>query len=125
MGASRGDTDRDAPPAFEPLTAKIIDFGLALFPGRPPKPAEGNEAFAAPELLLPSFHSQAASKDVMLRIAERPLASKPMDVYRLGCSLYQVGGNWYFVDRSMYERIIHRGKVSFSTFDESFIAKVV
>jgi serine/threonine protein kinase len=91
MGASRGDTDRDAPPAFEPLTAKIIDFGLALFPGRPPKPAEGNEAFAAPELLLPSFHSQAASKDVMLRIAERPFASKPMDVYRLGCSLYQVG----------------------------------
>ena len=52
--------------------AKVIDFGLACFPGAPPRGAETSEVYAAPE-----FTSGA-------------MATKAMDVYRLGVSLYSV-----------------------------------
>lgn len=89
VGAASEDRDRDAPPATE-LTAKIIDFGLALFPELPAKKAERSEAFAAPELLRQTFRSSSDTRDVVKADAQTPIATKAIDVYRLGCSIYQV-----------------------------------
>ena len=66
------------------LQAKIIDFGLASFPGRNPKVANRGTchlAYCAPELL------NQAQKDLLPML---PNATKEMDIYRLGVVLYVV-----------------------------------
>ena len=72
------------------LQAKIIDFGLASFPGKPPKKAqiglvEREFAFTPPELLHPT---QKGGKHFLL--PEVPNATKEMDLFRLGVVLFVV-----------------------------------
>ena len=64
------------------LQAKIIDFGLASFPGKKPKvanPGTCGFAYCAPELL------NQAQKDFLPVL---PNATKEMDLFRLGVVLY-------------------------------------
>jgi serine/threonine protein kinase len=64
------------------LQAKIIDFGLASFPGKKPKvanPGTCGFAYCAPELL------NQAQKSLLPVL---PHATKEMDIFRLGVVLY-------------------------------------
>ena len=70
------------------LQAKIIDFGLASFPGKPPKKAQnglvkGDVGYTPPELLHPT---QKGRKHFLLPVL--PNATKEMDLFRLGVVLY-------------------------------------
>ena len=66
------------------LQAKIIDFGLASFPGKKPKVADRGTnglAYCAPELL------NQAQKSLLPVL---PNATKEMDLFRLGVVLYML-----------------------------------
>jgi hypothetical protein len=66
------------------LQAKIIDFGLASFPGKKPKVADRGTnglAYCAPELL------NQAQKSLLPAL---PNATKEMDLFRLGVVLYML-----------------------------------
>lgn len=88
LGASNEDDDRDAKTLLEKAHAKVIDLGMAMYPHGEPKRAEGAEAFAAPELLRSNFKTNSPKNAVLIE-GPLPIATKEMDVYRLGVSLYQ------------------------------------
>lgn len=67
------------------LQAKIVDFGMACFPNLATKKAEpgcspGQPVYAAPELLDERNQRLSGSK--------MPLATRAMDIFRLGVTLY-------------------------------------
>ena len=86
LGASNEDDDRDAKTLLEKAHAKVIDLGMAMYPHGEPKRAEGAEAFAAPELLRSNFKTNSPKNAVLIE-GPLPIATKEMDVYRLGVSL--------------------------------------
>ena len=70
------------------LQAKIIDFGLASFPGKTPKKAQNglvkdDVSYTPPELLHPTPKGR---KNFLLPVL--PNATKEMDLFRLGVVLY-------------------------------------
>jgi len=78
VGTSSGEEDD--------LQAKIIDFGLACFPGREVKVANEGTcalAYSAPEIL------DATQRRVLPEHA-RPRATKELDIFRLGVVLYVI-----------------------------------
>ena len=76
---------RRRPPSSRPRPSTSARAVLSCL-----KKAERSEAFAAPELLRQTFRSSSDTCDVVKADAQTPIATKAIDVYRLGCSIYQV-----------------------------------
>jgi len=77
------------------LQAKIIDFGLASFPGKIPKRAnqgivEGKPCYTPPELLDPTRVAGSTPPELSWLLPEVPNATMEMDIFRLGVVLHLV-----------------------------------